>query len=163
MEKISRKDLTLAWLAGLIDGDGCISIARMVNNRRTKQTYHLQVYTTITTTCTLTMEHLRKVYTTFDIPYHISLRDNGKEHKPVYIVRVHGMKRSKRLIPLIMPYLITKHREAELVMEFIEIRERLFAQKTHDPREDVIAEELSAIKGNRNMVKNPQRLYARLY
>jgi hypothetical protein len=165
METISRKDLTLAWLAGLIDGDGCISFQRMSETRRLKRTSsHLVPYITITSTCTLTYEYMVKLYKELEVPLHVSMKPNTnpERQKPVYIFKTHGLKRSKTLLPLIMPYLVTKKREAELVMEFIEIRERLFATKTHDPREEEISEELRQIKVRRNTVKNPQRLYARL-
>lgn len=165
METISRKDLTIAWLAGVVDADGCISFHRNYQNRRSIKTSHLIPYTQITTTCTLTSEHLQKIYKELGIPYHLSLKVNGVSEgnrKPVYVFNTQGMQRSKKIIPLIMPYLVTKKREAELIMEFVAIRDRLFMKKQHDPREEVISEELRTIKANRNIVKNPQRLYARL-
>lgn len=81
---------------------------------------------------------------------------------PQHVIVVMGLQRSKKILPLIMPYLVTKRREAELIMEFIGIRDRLFAQKKHDPREFAILSELKAVKAERNIVRNPQRLYARL-
>lgn len=165
METISRKDLTMAYLAGYIDADGCISFQRMVNNRRTKKTAFLTPYVSITTTCTLTYEKLLEIYNEYHIPVHISIKKNGKSENrmPVYVFRTIGMKRSKVILSLIVPYLIGKKREAELTLEYISIRERLFATKTHDIREDAIFQEMKKIKGSRNIVRNPQRLYARLH
>lgn len=164
METISRKDLTMAYLAGYIDADGCISFQRMANNRRTKKTAFLTPYVSITTTCTLTYEKLLEIYDNYHIPVHTSIKSNGnpKTRKPVYVFRTIGMKRSKIILPLIVPHLIGKKKEAELVLEYISIRERLFATKTHDIREDAIFQEMKKIKSSRNIVKNPQRLYARL-
>lgn len=163
METISRKDLTAAWLAGMIDADGCIGFARMLQNRRQRKTEHLNIYTAITTTCTLTMEHLRRVYEELEVAYHVAIKDNGgADRKPVYIIKVHGMMRNEKLLPLITPYLVTKKKEAELMLEFISIRLKLRNKKTHDPREDAIAREVKELKATRNTVKYPQRLYARL-
>lgn len=164
METISRKDLTMSWLAGYIDADGCISFERINNNRRTKQTAHLRPYVSITTTCTLTYKHLLKIYDEFGIPVHISLKANGnpEKRKPVYVFRTIGLNRCKIILPLIMPYLIAKRKESELVIEYIAIRENLFATKKHSDREYAIAREMKEIKSSRNIVKNPQRLYARL-
>lgn len=164
METISRKDLTMSYLAGYIDADGCISFERVNNNRRTKQTAHLRPYVSITTTCTLNYENLLKIYDEYHIPVHIAIKNNGDltRRKPVYVFRTIGMQRCKKIIPLIEPYLIGKKQEANLMLEFIDIRERLFATKKHDPRELAIAEEMKSIKSSRQIVKNPQRLYARL-
>lgn len=165
METISRKDLTISWLSGYIDADGCISFSRMNNNRRTKQTSYLVPYVSITTTCTLNYQRLLEIYRELNIPVHVSMKPNGdpKTRKPVYVFKTQGLKRTKLILPLIEPYLIGKKREAQLVMEYIAIRESLFAQKKHDPREDAIFQEMKTIKGSRNYVRNPQRLYARLH
>lgn len=108
------------------------------------------------------MKHLREVYKELEVPVHIAAKNNGKNNKQIYVFETQGLKRCKTLIPLIMPYLVTKRQEAELIMEYIQIREDLFATKKHDPREDAILKELKQIKEERNTVKNPQRLYARL-
>lgn len=164
METISRKDLTLAWLAGMIDADGCISVLRQVNNRRTRKTEFLRPYVQLSTTCTLTYEYTLALYQELMIPVHVSMRPNvnPETQKPVYIFNTIGMKRCTTILPLLLPYLVTKKREAELLIEFIVLRETL-GQRQHSPREDAIAQELREIKASRNMVKNPQRLYARLH
>lgn len=164
METISRKDLAIAWLAGMVDADGCISFHRNYQNRRTIRTSHRIPYTQVTTTCTKTAAHLKELYKELEIPYHMSIRSNGGgNRKPVYNINVQGLQRSLKIIPLILPYLVTKKREAELVLEFIAIRQALYNTKKHDPREEAISEEMRQLKANRNIVKNPQRLYARLH
>lgn len=165
METISRKDLTMSWLAGYIDADGCISFERIANNRRTRKTAHHRPYVSITTTCTLNYNRLLEIYNEYGIPFHCAIKANGdpERRKPVYVFRTIGLRRCKKILPLIMPHLVGKLKEAELMMEYIALREKLFATKTHDPREEAISEEMRMIKGRRNIVRNPQRLYARLH
>jgi len=163
METISRKDLDLAWLAGMIDADGCISFAKQQNSRNKGKTHHLKPYVTVTTTCTLTKDYMIDMYDKYQIPIHVAVKPSkSPDRKEVYTIATIGMKRSKTILSLVKDYLVTKQREANLVLEFIEIRERLFAQKLHEPREDEIVEEMKNIKSNRNYTRNPQRLYARL-
>lgn len=163
METISRKDLNLAWLAGLIDGDGCISMRiQKQRSSRASQTEYPVPYMQLTTTCETTKQYLDKLFRTLEVGVHIRLRPNGKDHKPVWIFTINGLERNRRFLPLVHPHFVTKQRESELVQEFIAIRQRLFAQKKRDPREFAILAELKRIKQERNFVRNPQRLYARL-
>ena len=165
METISRKDLAIAWLAGMIDADGCISFHRNANNRRTVTTSYRVPYIAITTTCGETIKYITDLYEELGVPYYLKHKNNTNPttNKPIWVITTQGLKRSKRILPLVEPYLVTKKKEARLVLEFIEIRERLARTFQHDPRETAISDELRKIKANRQIVKNPQRLYARLH
>jgi hypothetical protein len=168
METISRKDLNLAWLAGLIDADGCISmrIQRQRKSRETRTEYPVP-YTSITTTCSLTSSYLIELFKSLNLPLYVQHKKNGFDkdgnpRKPVWHLLVNGLGRNERFLPLVLPFLVTKHKEAELMLEFIAIRKELFAQKKRSPREFAILAELKRLKEERNIVRNPHRLYARL-
>lgn len=162
MEIISRKDRYLIWLSGLIDGDGCVSLALQKSPlKRNSENEYLVPYVAITTTCTTTKNHIADKSREFEIPIYIRLKKQPRNDlKPVWEITVRGLGRVKNLLSQISSYLITKSEEAELLLKFIAERESLQFQKKRGPTEQDILRRLKEIKRQRNTVRNPQRLYA---
>lgn len=165
MKTISRKDNTeFAWLAGLIDGDGCISFAKIKQSsaRNTQREYYVP-YVSITTTCITTKNYLESMFKEYQLPLYINLKPSRNIHqKPVWRLTAQGLTRTEKLLNKIKDYLITKKEECELMLEFIQERKDLQFQKVRGPREKDIVNRMHEIKLSRNTVLNPQRLYAGL-
>jgi len=105
----SLTDTQLSYLAGLLDGEGCLMIA----NTRGASRYIPEL--------NITMTHERTIRTVADwleVPVKLVKRSNPKPHwKQQYALRMSG-KRVAALCKLLLPYLITKHGQAELVIAF---------------------------------------------
>ena len=124
IESISRKELQLAWLGGIIEGEGCISV-RWGTQTNIKHYGDNRLRTTICiyNTNMLLMQRVSEILVDNGVKfcYVIDNRDNGCGLD----LRIDGKGRAKKLLSLIMPYLVSKKRQAELTLELIDYRESL--------------------------------------
>lgn len=102
-----------AYLAGLIDGEGCFGIAHIgksntyvpkIGIQMTDETVIMWVRDITNSSCRSSMR--------FD-------KESNKNWRTQYLVRFSG-KRAILLSKLLLPYLITKKKQAELLVEFEE-------------------------------------------
>ncbi|WP_288251560.1 hypothetical protein [uncultured Hydrogenophaga sp.] len=103
-----------AWAAGMLDGDGCISIVKQRYPSRTA-TYRLVVQ--ITQNCLKTLEHFRECVGEIGPIHEVTRRIS--HNKTVYVLIYSGPKavrRPKRLAP----HLVRKRAEAEVALSFID-------------------------------------------
>jgi hypothetical protein len=108
-EKLTTEDL--AYIAGLIDGEGCIT---MLSCKRLDTCYPAVM---VAMTYKPVIEWLAKQ---FEAPCHLHNHTSLRRHpqlKPQYITRVNGYK-AKKLCQAILPYMKVKHFQAELVGQF---------------------------------------------
>lgn len=101
----------LSYLAGIIDGEGCIGLEHLSPTKGRKKDYYACRLTVINTSQKL-MERLKK---TFKGSYSARKKIDGR--KICYRWHVFGDDLEKALIALI-PYLDLKKAQAELVMEY---------------------------------------------
>lgn len=129
----------LAWLAGIIDGEGTITIDYKepgTDKRRTVDkygSYHARV--TIANTDLHLVEAIAKILEEHEFRYYVSLTTNirvsrplAKEPRVIATVAITGMKNCIKILDLILPYLVAKRREGELLKEYCVKR---FAQLEH--------------------------------
>lgn len=134
----------LAYLAGIIDGEGWVGLTKMVNKGfRPCITVHMVGRDWI--------DHLDEIARASGLPsycYHMKTSSRWG---------IYGIKRVKRTIEALDPYLFIKKRQADLLMEFIDLRLSRPLRSPISIREVQIRAEVMALntKG-----KNPQRLYA---
>lgn len=108
-----------SYLAGLIDGEGCFSAWKYWNDNRTdcQPYYQYSCRVTITNTSLALMKWL---ITNFGGSYRCAYPET-KKHKARYEWRPRGNRNTKLLILAILPYLIIKKEQAELLLEFLEL------------------------------------------
>lgn len=94
----------VAYFAGLLDGEGCISLA----HRRQYITPTLQ----IANTCRELLKWVQHWFTGGIYEIRNSRKDNRKQS---YVWSIAGQK-AQRAIKLALPYLLVKRRQAELVL-----------------------------------------------
>jgi len=112
-----KREAKFAWLAGIIDGEGHISLNKRVPSQRTKfPRPHIyigntdgrmiraisEVYSEIT--------NLKWYYT-----YH---RRNNPNHNDMVMIMVLGLRNVRNLLQAVIPYLNNKKEQAELVLEY---------------------------------------------
>jgi len=109
----------LAWLAGLTDGDGSIGIHKQSNNGNGQ----LVPRFSISTTCSTTYRHLDAVFNEIGIGRHWDHRKvKNPNWRDRWVVNVCGMRRVKPLLQMLLPHLVTKKEEAEILLTFIDER-----------------------------------------
>jgi intein/homing endonuclease len=110
----------IAWLAGIIDGEGTISIAK--SNRKSGKV-NLTIKISIENTSTLIINEICKVFKSKGIKYYIySRKPRTKKHKAAYVVNVCKLKDAIEFSNLLYEHLISKKEQAILVKKFAESR-----------------------------------------
>lgn len=104
-ETAEPSEVTKAYIAGIIDGEGCISITRM----KTGLTIHVGV--TMTNPSAIVL--MKSIYGGPSV--YITKR--APNHKPVHMWRVQARK-AERLLRDIRPYLLVKAEQCDLALSF---------------------------------------------
>lgn len=108
--KIGIKDAELAWLAGLVDGDGSICISKSKNNKG-----HVQL--TVTNSHKDTIDRLREMVGTGHV--RLKRRSPGLiiNRRPCYLWMVNTNKACS-ILSFLLPYLFTKKEQAILAIAY---------------------------------------------
>jgi len=122
VETISRVDL--AWLAGLVDGEGCIALYRDTQRSR------LRAAVVIANTDARIIAKISKILYEANIKYHYTLR---KRKNFCLSITTIGFRSCKKLLEMVLPYLVGKKEQAKLMVEYLDYRIGLF-QSTTDQR-----------------------------
>jgi hypothetical protein len=121
----------LAWLAGIIDGEGSVNIKRISGNDK-NGTRFVRAYSPcvhITNTDFPMVQEIALIMEAVGVSYYVNPTTKvpprlagRKECRFVMQVTVQGMKTCIKLLDMIIPYLVAKRREAELLREYSEKR-----------------------------------------
>lgn len=109
----SLSDWRLAYIAGIIDGEGCISLSKE------KKTGYF-IPSVFVGMCDAMCINLLHVYTGLGSLSHRAASQGGK--KPVYIWQVRGRLEIYLLLKALRPYLVVKRKQADVMLEFVERR-----------------------------------------
>lgn len=127
------------WLAGFVDGEGCIGFDKMSS----KKDFH-NPHITITNCHKPTIERIVDILSSFGIRCWvvspICRRKTG--WKQDWSVVVRGLRRTKPFLELLLPHLFTKQKQAEAVLEFINYRLSLPLRQSYGQKEKDIIERL---------------------
>lgn len=138
----------LAWLAGIVDGEGCLDMSKIPYGH----TIRLQTRVRVANTSELLMKRISNIAERLGIRFHISLDvyNRGKKSranfKPVYGMEIQNQTNCKKIISAILPYLVLKDKQANLMLEFINSRINRGARQgikiPYNKRELTIAQEM---------------------
>lgn len=110
----------LSWLAGILDGEGTITITRQFRKDYKSKSYSYRPEIHITNTSLIMLEEAAKIIekaTSKQIKIYVSSRRNPRI---VYRIRLQDKKSCLDLIKLILPYLIAKKQQALLLMDCLQ-------------------------------------------
>ncbi|MGH2490440.1 MAG: LAGLIDADG family homing endonuclease, partial [Candidatus Limnocylindria bacterium] len=105
---------TLAYLAGVIDGEGCIAIRRTKRSGSMKSTRYAAVITVGNTSRGL-IESLRAAFSAGCVTY----RYPTKTKRGAYLWNVQSHV-ARDVLRAVYPYLIVKREQATVLMEFVD-------------------------------------------
>lgn len=125
------KEQNWPYLAGLIDGEGCLTAWRYWNAKRTncKPYWQYSCRANITSTSFVLMKWLVQH---FGGSFRIA-RDANEKHKARLEWRPKGRANLKRLLLSTLPYLVIKQEQAKLLLEWVEL-----GYGTHEQRAAII-------------------------
>lgn len=107
-----------AYLAGLVDGEGCISITS--SSTPNKKSCSFSVSLSVSNTDIELLNHIVAITGIGKITLSSRSRKSRElfpQWKPVYLWRVFAVE-MRLLLPIILPYLVGKRQRAQLVTEF---------------------------------------------
>jgi len=114
------RDVDLAWLAGIIDGEGCFSIYSV--SRKDAHTPSPSASVTITNSNRLLLERCKEIFDGLNIKYLYNDPKNGHQRgRRVMRIRVKNYSSMQRLIELILPFLIGKADQARVMLDFVSL------------------------------------------
>lgn len=108
--------LSLQWAAGMLDGDGCISIVRQTYGEQ-KRKPGLRLVVTLTQNCRQTLEHFRDSVG-IDAPIYATKR-KLQHNRQVYVLNYAGPK-AQRVIERLEGLMFRKRLEAQVAIDFCE-------------------------------------------
>ena len=130
----SLTNVEKGYIAGIVDGEGWIGLVNRTD-RRNKDNINCQAYLMIGSTDKRLLDYLVKVTGLGHISKKYYAKDNkyAQNRKPSWLLRF-SPNSMRDLLPLIIPYLIIKRRQAEIALEYL----KMTKQGCHRSNEDRI-------------------------
>ncbi len=126
-----------AWLAGIIDGEGSIILSFQVHGHKL---WNALPEVHVGNTEQVMIETIADIYQRLNVGRHITRRktstvngvtgERGNAYKDIYVVAVVGFLRVRKLLPQILPYMVTsKRQKGEMILRYVEQRcERIYPE-----------------------------------
>lgn len=116
-----RPSENLAWLAAIVEGEGCLRMGKQ-HWKKGGCTRYYPLLSVVNTDVAL-MDEVSKILKANLVGFHISNRQRNERSKPTFEIKVSGIKRMAKLLPLIIPYMRGKKRRAAVLLkEYVEKR-----------------------------------------
>lgn len=118
----------IAWMAGIWDGEGCLRAATRKNVVNNNPTLFFEAF--VKNTDVLMIREISKILHACKIKFCFFLQKSHVDkdrvnHKKIICIKVSGKGNVWKLLTLMFPYLITKKKQASLMLQLIEYRESL--------------------------------------
>jgi hypothetical protein len=114
------QDVDLAWLAGIIDGEGCFSIYSVT--RKDADIPSPSANLTITNSNRLLLGRCKEILDELNIKYLYHDPKNGHQQgRKVMRIRVKNYSSMQSLIELILPFLVGKAEQARVMLDFVSL------------------------------------------
>ena len=137
MDNQQATEAELGWLAGIIDGEGTITIQRRMRHKKYPE-YEARIC--IVNTNTDIIYKCDELFHKMNItPYHQIPNDGAHNKLPLYEIRITRLAYIKILLDSIVIYLVGKKSQAQLVLQYVNSRLKLDNKKDTDwqEREDI--------------------------
>jgi hypothetical protein len=120
----------LAWLAGFVDGEGTITLCRINECKTKSRTTHIRPIFQVVNTNYASLQECQTILESITgrCPTIHSKSFSGTRlahWKDSYQIQIVKQQDVKKICQTLIPYLITKKLQAELLVKFVEIRETI--------------------------------------
>lgn len=137
MRRDGEKDLMKekwSYLAGLMDGEGCISVSRQINNYNNRgRSDYIQYGFRISVTNT-NLKLMKWLISTFGGVYYTK-REATKKHSTSYEWRPKGRGNNEEVLLGILPYLVIKLEQAKWGLQYVRLPDQ--GRKGPEEREKI--------------------------
>jgi hypothetical protein len=116
VETISKVDI--AWLAGVLDGEGYFILYYLNNKTR------IGVNIGVTNSDARMLKKVSEIYSMYNLTYYYSLKTGNR--KFAMDIKVAGFRSARKLINLVLPYLVNKQDQAMVLLEYLNYRISLY-------------------------------------
>lgn len=117
MNEAQQELIDIGWIAGIIDGEGHLGIAKR---------YHYYVtHIGINNTTKDTIDRVISIYKKWGVGHCVVARSRGGNRRDDWEVVVESMPRVLRLIEVVGKHLVGKRLHVEIILKFIESRQKL--------------------------------------
>jgi len=132
MDEIIRREVEIAWLAGIIDGEGTIDVAlrKHYNPKITNPNAKcLEIQLTIVNTDHAIIERAEAILRKSNIKpivYWLKRSKNNKKCRDLGVIRITGFTKLKKAVILVLPYLVGfKKEQCSETLSLIDFRQSL--------------------------------------
>lgn len=120
-QQATLKPTDLAWLAGVIDGEGTIGMIKRKVYAKGKYQYDARF--SVANTNAEVMHHVIQIIRSLGVEPYICQREPSKDHhKSAVQVDLRRMAKVRTVLVAILPYLVCKKAQAEILLAFIDRR-----------------------------------------
>lgn len=107
----------LAWLAGILDGEGCLGVYN--NKQKGRKYYATRPHIVIVNTDTILIDEAVMILNALGVKYYLALRKRANpKWKRSFTLAVQSKKGAIKLLEAVMPHLIAKREQAEIVLQY---------------------------------------------
>jgi len=151
-----RQIFDIGWLVGLIDGEGCFSLSKIKTGKLKRADYiypQIVVSSTSPEITAKTHQVLRNLGIASHTVYYPKV---GSPHKPVWSVRIAGIKRIKHFMDVMFDYLECRRAQAYCMKRYVELR---LSKPRHAPydEENELLDQLK-ILNHRGISESPESI-----
>ena len=112
------QDVNLAWLAGVIDGEGCFTIYAVT--RKDAEAPSPSACLTITNSNRLLLQRCQEIFDELNIKYYYHDPKNGyQQGRKVMRIRVKNYSSLRKLVEAVLPFLVGKVDQAKVMLDFV--------------------------------------------
>ena len=115
----------LAWLAGIWDGEGTISLRRNLNNAGRQGALQVSPRVSMVNTNAAILERVCDILNRMDVHYYMREKGAGGfegSHRQCWIIAVETLSQSIKLLTALRPFLIGKRFQADCLLQFVQSR-----------------------------------------
>ena len=124
--QVRSMEARMGWFAGIMDGEGSFAITSNPASKRQLNGFgQLKAKMTMWNSDMVLVNEFMQILDEHRLPYHVFTqkpRANNLNVKIQYRVEIHGLKRLQRVLPKVIPYLISKKAKAEAMLAFCNSR-----------------------------------------
>ena len=116
---ISKDELNAAWLAGILDGEGCI-VVTYANGNVSRNHYRTRIE--VRNTNPFMIQRITDILSSWELKFFLNFIKRQGNYKQSIAVVVTGYKTIFSLLQRVLPHLTAKQEEAKLMYDFINWR-----------------------------------------
>lgn len=110
----------LGWLAGIIDGEGCLQLAK----QKYRNIYHFRPQLSVSNTNPIIIQEIVRIANKNGLPVYVMDRGYATKNSlcTVQTLQIMGLKRMEHWLSVLAPYIVGKRQQVEIIREYIKYR-----------------------------------------